>query len=282
MWTGKFRCACLFVAALLGAAAAVSSVAQSRAACVRNDPSALRSLESVFDRLNGSYMQLLTHRCSGGLYVRVSEREIHVLHEGWWLQELVAVRWLDENTLRLRATFITGAGPDGTRPFGAEIQLARSVGGWRASEPVLAGAPFERPEAVRISGFEGRALLLSSRAALDNSRLDPHWFDVDFEQQRLFVIPVMLSSGSIRIEKIQVTDGSDRYYLHWDTNRPRIGTMDMNPSLVWVALPRDGKSLSVAGAPTEFAPCKACNSGARHHVGARLGIDFRNRKSETG
>lgn len=60
------------------------------------------------------------------------------LNAGWWLDEFVSIDWGEESSeVRVQATFITGAGPMGARPFAAEVRLRRAGSGWVPDEPIL-------------------------------------------------------------------------------------------------------------------------------------------------
>ena len=106
--------------------------------CVLAEPTGGRLLATV------DYIDIYTHDCSSGLYMvdqRTDSagdlRNATPIVQGWLLQTLHSATILDADTLLLEASFVTGAGPTGARPFSAHIRVLRDDDNWVAQEPLL-------------------------------------------------------------------------------------------------------------------------------------------------
>ena len=68
--------------------------------------------------------------------------------------------------------------------------------------------------------------------------------DVDFKQSRLIVKSVWLTSGSGKITDVSVARNRRAYFVTYQTKYPRIGTMDMKQSVIYLVVPKDTRYVS--------------------------------------
>jgi len=92
------------------------------------------------DTVHG-YYGIYPEPCNGGLYLvslPTGERLARI-NEGWWLEEFESARWesVSHEGIVVVASYITGVGPTGTRPFRARILLIHRPKGWVPDEPEL-------------------------------------------------------------------------------------------------------------------------------------------------
>ena len=255
----------LVLGAVQGSAVAQTQFSQllpvqaSNVPCVSQAREALRPLAYLRHAQGAQQVAVTTHKCNGGLYFRADSAD-WILHEGWWLQELVSMRWAADGVIQVRARFYTGAGPDGVKPFAAELTIARVADGWAIDGPNLRAQPFDIATTHQIDGFDTPAIQVLNAEQEENLRISQAVMPVtvDYSAQRLYLLPLRLTSGSIRVRDLAVTQQDDHYAVHWRLDVPRIGTMDMNPSTVFVVLPKDG--LPLRRAPEGAAPGSNCSS----------------------
>lgn len=243
-------------------------ISSTNVSCVNTAPAELKLLQRLTQTNDRPQVEIYTHRCNGGLYFKTSDLAApHIVHEGWWLHEYIASVWLDTQKLSIRARFYTGVGPDGTRPFDADIHLRHTAGGWSVDEPHLRTVQFARAKHAQLEGLHRKAYFINNLEAWHNTRLSRELSDlkVNFEDQRLILVPLMLSSGSKRVENVRILSGASRYAISWQINTPSIGTMDMNPTLIWVVLPNDGRPLHVTDRARGVS-CAQCSAGVSHHT----------------
>ncbi len=274
-----FLLLCIFCFQETVEAGAAYPLSESNVSCVTAQLSKMRSIEQLHDAQRDAYLDLATHPCSGGVYLRVGADEsgapiYRVVHEGWWFQELVSVHWLDPDTFRVRGRFYTGVGPTAAQLFDAQLHVAWRDGAWQVAEPVLPATSFDLATQIDVVGLPQPALLITSTEQLENARFSPVGVQPDFARERLVLLTLRLTSGSIRIENLQVLQTADAYHVTWTYNTPRIGTADMRTVLLWVLLPTDGKPLR-ADKPRGGWHCDACQvaSGGKRLRSALTG-DF--------
>ncbi len=271
------RLGALALAALLSVVASVSNAAPlaqpgyllpltaSNVPCVGSTPEKMRGLHTEVDQQSKGYIRLASHPCNGGLYFATSDSDFTwILHEGWWLNELVAVYWLDANTLRIGASFYTGAGPQAAKPFNVAFTLRRGVDGWSLDGPELLQRDFDLPEQFALHGLHAKAFRVDTVEQLGSLRSKLQ-VELDFSRQRLWIVPITLNSGSITVEQVEIRSTHSQYVLSWRLTSPIFGTADMNPTLIWAVVPKDHRTLTLKN---DFysAPCRACTTGRQHHA----------------
>jgi len=215
-------------------------------------------------------------RCDGGLYLvdLQHHRKMWRVNESWWLEKIESMAWVDPaaaNGIEVIATYITGIGPTGVQPFRARVVMRRGGGGpggytWTPGEPEFIEdaapptrkldprpqpakpGPGETPSAchpvVRATSFEEFAALgLRSRnAPWRHDAIN----EATFAAFDFYAISVFHSSGSQRIEAVDVYEDDGRYTVRYDIYRPRIGTADIQFSTVWALLPKDAVDVVIA------------------------------------
>lgn len=276
------------LAALISAAASMSNAAQqpqtdyllpltaSNVPCVGATPEQMRGLHTEPDQPANGYVRIETHACNGGLYFTSSNSDrTWILHEGWWLNELVAVYWLDSDTLRIGASFYTGAGPQAATPFNVAFTLRRGDDGWSSDGPKLLQREFDLPQQFALHGLYAKAFRVDTAEQLGSLRSKLQ-VEVDFSEQRLWIVPITLNSGSITVEQVEIKTTHNQYVLSWKLTSPVFGTADMNPTLIWVVVPKDHRTLTLKN---DFysAPCDSCITGRQHH--ARVAYRAQNSQS---
>lgn len=237
----------------------------SNAPCVGAAPEKMRGLHTEADRQADGYVRIKSHACNGGLYFTNSNSDLAwILHEGWWLNELVAVYWLDADTLRIGASFYTGAGPQAASPFNVEFTLRRGVDGWSSDGPELLQREFDLPQQFALHGLHAKAFRVDTAEQLGSLRSKLQ-VELDFGEQRLWIVPITLNSGSITVEQVEIKTTHNQYVLSWKLTSPMVGTADMNPTLIWAVVPKDHRTLTLKN---DFysAPCSLCKTGRQHHA----------------
>lgn len=237
----------------------------SNAPCVGAAPEKMRGLHTEPDRQADGYVRINSHACNGGLYFSSGNSDrTWILHEGWWLDELVAESWLDADTLRIGASFYTGAGPQAVKPFNVTFTLRRGVDGWSLDGPELLQRDFDLPKPFALHGLYAKAFRVDSVEQLGSLRSKLQ-VDLDFSRQRLWIVPITLNSGSITVEQVEIRSTHNQYVLSWRLTSPIFGTTDMNPTLIWAVVPKDHRTLTLKN---DFysAPCSACTTGRQHHA----------------
>ncbi len=182
--------------------------------------------------------------CKGTLYIVDQENSdvLQTINESWWFEDLVHYNWSDDgNRLKLSARFITGIGPTGTVPFTVHFVLSRNeLGRWDVQE-------LEPDESSYVVEPDGMVEITNASqfAALElRERGDPVVIDVDFEQTRLILKSVWLTSGSGKITNVSVARNKRAYFVTYQTEYPRIGTTDMKRSIIYLLVPRDPRYVS--------------------------------------
>ncbi|TVO58842.1 hypothetical protein [Denitromonas halophila] len=191
-----------------------------------------------------------TSRCAGGLYVQDLRRHAPAsaplipLVKGWWLTDFVAARWVDKaaRVAQVRARYITGAGPNGARPFNVEVTLRWRDGTWHADEAQIREADFDLPthlgdtliQAATAEQFENLTLATPDR---------PSASSVDFSRQRVIAMEVARTHGAMRITAPRAVLKDGAYHLGYDIgdNGFHIGTTNVSIGWLWYTLPRDGR-----------------------------------------
>lgn len=240
-------------------------LSSSNVPCVGAAPKQMRDLHTESDRQTQGYFSIKTHLCNGGLYFTANNSgPTWILHEGWWLHELVAVYWLDANTLRMGASFFTGAGPQAVKPFNVAFTLRRGVDGWSSDGPELLQREFDLPQQFALHGLHAKAFRVDTAEQLGSLRSKLQ-MEVDFSEQRLWIVPITLNSGSISVEQVEIKTTHNQYVLSWKLTSPMVGTADMNPTLIWAVVPKDHRTLTLKN---DFysAPCGSCITGSQHHA----------------
>ncbi|TVO68428.1 hypothetical protein [Denitromonas ohlonensis] len=184
-----------------------------------------------------------TSRCAGGLFVQDVRRHAPAaaplipLVKGWWLNDFVVARWVDEATrvAQVRARYITGAGPSGAQPFNVEVTLRWRDGAWQADEPQIREAGFDLPtqlgdmltEAATAEQFENLPLAGPDR---------PLASSVDFTRQRVIVMHVARTHGAMRFTAPRAVLKDGAYHLGYD-----IGDTNVTLTWLWYIVPNDGR-----------------------------------------
>jgi len=206
-----------------------------------------------------------TEMCDGGLYLvdpGDGERLVRI-NESWWLYHFESARWenADHQAIVVDASYATGIGPTGARPFRARIVLTRTQGAnrtistWTVEEPEFLESdepqtaneqetddlqtseqPVDQsdPSIREVTTPEGFQVL----ALTDRGR--PFEIPVDFSTSRLTLKSLWLTSGSIKVKDVGVRRQDDCYTVFYDLTHPSIGTTDMKQSILYAVLPDDG------------------------------------------
>jgi hypothetical protein len=211
--------------------------------CVLADPTGGRVLETLDD------IEIYTHDCSSGLYLVDKRtglagdlRKATPIVQGWLLQSLQLATMLDPDTLLLEASFVTGVGPKGARPFKAQIRVLRDNDTWVAQEPLLikkSKRTFFRPRIIEVGNQDE----LNAFKPCRNGAYPAD--QVDFERERLILLPLHLNSGSINITNLAVSETEESYQLHYSVEYPGFVTKDVKDSLLWYVLPKNARRVEV-------------------------------------
>ena len=190
-----------------------------------------------------AHPNLALYGCQGGLFLIDTEQQTPLLrvNPSSWLEAVTASQWNDDGTLSVTASFVTGIGPNAAEPFIWEFAISQDQEGvWSAVE-VEPGADEYLVEADGM-------VEITRQAQLDALGLtacgDPYTIDVDFETERLIVKSVWLTSGSLKIKNVQVSQTRRAYFVTYDTEGPAIGTTDMRHAVIYLVLPRGTRYVS--------------------------------------
>ncbi len=242
----------------------------SNATCLTDAENPFKNLGDWRQRESDAALRIFTERCSGGLYLGpIGGKPTHILFEGAWFQELVAVHWLAPETLRLRV-HVAQSRTSARKDWEAnEIVLYRNNDSWHSDGLHPLGRPFDFASPLALPGGRVNALLVDRPEQMENLQFDRVSSEIDYATERVLLAPILLSSGSKRIVAINVQREVDHYLVSWQTNRPRIGTADLNPTVVWVVLPKDGLPIRY-GASDSGLVCIECRSGAAHRSNVKV------------
>lgn len=195
--------------------------------------------------------------------------------ESWRLWEFEKADWVDRNTwneIYIIASYATGMGPEGAKPFRAKIIMSRTNSGWTASSTEILADPEEEPLQNPEEDSADNNPPVKSPAPPDRFK-PPSKYDrayvktatnqreyealikekgarladvaVDFSTERLVTATRMLTSGSIKMRDVRVHRNDTGYDISYSLYRPRIGTADIKWSAIYAVLPNDGLPLNV-------------------------------------
>jgi hypothetical protein len=211
--------------------------------CVLADSSGGRVLETLDD------IEIYTHDCSSGLYMidkgtgdAGDLRNATPIVQGWLLLTLQSATMFDPDTLLLEASFVTGVGPKGARPFRAQIRVLRDNDTWVAQEPLLiknSKRTFVRPRIIEVDNQDEWNAFKPCRSGAYPAD------QVDFDSERLILLPLHLNSGSIKITDLAVSETEESYQLHYSVEYPGFVTKDVKDSLLWYVLPKNARRVEV-------------------------------------
>ena len=164
------------------------------------------------------------------------------INPSWWLEDLSESRWNAEGTvLTVTASFVTGIGPTGAMPFTWQFTVSQDeTGAWqsREVEPGAAEYTVEADGMLEITRPE-------QLSALGLTSFDqPYTIDVNFDEERLVVKSVWLTSGDLEIQNVRVHRTRHAYFVTYDTKGPSLGSTDMQHAVIYLIVPRDVRYVS--------------------------------------
>ena len=222
-------------------------------------------LDMIFEQL------IVYERASDGVLELSGDGKRFPIAESWRLWDFEKAGWVDRdaaNEIYVIASYATGMGPDGAKPFRVKVIMRRTASGWEASAPEILLSADDKSDSEKTNGIKPRPLdplpdngrlkskydrahvrtatTEAARQALAEE-LSPVLGDVEIEYstQRLVTATRMLTSGSIKMRDIKVHKNQKGYDVSYTLYRPRIGTADIKFSAIYVVLPNDGLPLNV-------------------------------------
>lgn len=186
--------------------------------------------------------------CKGTLYLFDISKDTFIaeINESWWFEELNSFNWQDDNKrLHLSANFITGIGPTGVVTFAVNFLISQQADDtWLVEQSEEKNASSNAQFQVQEDGMVEITNTAQLNALNLTQRGKPVLIDLDFEKERLVVMSVWLTSGSAKITRVNITRNNRAYFVTYDTHYPKIGTMDMKRSIIYLILPKDIRYVS--------------------------------------
>ena len=195
--------------------------------------------------------------------------------ESWRLWKFEKAGWVKRDNwdeIYVIASYATGMGPDGAKPFRAKIIMERTNIGWVPSSTEILAEPEEGasqildensadnapppkppapPEKFKPQSKYDRAHVETATnqqefdALVEKKSAKLADILVDFPSERLVTATRMLTSGSIKMRDVRVHKNKTGYDISYSLYRPRIGTADIKFSAIYAVLPNDGLPLNV-------------------------------------
>ena len=210
-------------------------------------------------------------RAEDGVLVLSDGAKQYPIAESWRLWAFEKAGWTDAETTTevfVIASYATGIGPEGAKPFRAKIIMRNNENGWSPLTPQILPSEddgvevWENGDELRprpldpVPDFEKqrakseRAYIRVANTREQHTALAEEMGDgladvsVDYGNERLVTATRMLTSGSIKIRDVRVHKNAAGYEISYSLNRPRIGTADIKLSAIYIVLPDDGLPLS--------------------------------------
>lgn len=214
---------------------------------------------------------IIYERSSDGVLELSGNGKRFPIAESWRLWEFEKAGWVDRdaaNEIYVVASYATGMGPDGAKPFRAKIIMQKIAGGWEASAPEILLSADDKSDSEKTDGLKPRPLDPLPNNVQPNAKYDRAYLrvatteaerqsltqkispalgdvEIDFSTERLVTATRMLTSGSIKMRDIKVHKNDKGYDISYTLYRPRIGTADIKFSAIYAVLPNDGLPLNV-------------------------------------
>ena len=242
-------------------------------ACAPN-PAEVNLPMKLADQHDGARAEMFglhSQLCNGKLYLvdlQTDRSQTQVwwwqVNENWWLEEAHSIRWLDgrRDRIEIVASFITGIGPTGTRPFTKQFVFASEADNWSLARTTDVPRPLDnktlgvKPGTLPVKPFHGKSSksTLPSRT-LTNASEFADWSEnangaladlqIDWRTHRLVLANIWLTSGMARVKHTSLINASNQWVLSYRVKYPRIGTHDMKSVQLFALVPNDGRKVIV-------------------------------------
>ncbi len=187
---------------------------------------------------------LALYGCKGGLFLIDTDqrRPLLRINQSWWLDTLADSSWNTDGTaLTVTASFITGIGPTGAQPFTWQFAVSQDeTGAWQSLEiePGLSEYTVEADGMVEITRPEQLSALGLTACG------KPYDIDVDFDEERLIVKSVWLTSSDLEIKNVRVHRTERAYFVTYGVKGPSLVSTDMQHAVIYLIVPKDVRYVS--------------------------------------